>query len=61
MLARVQRLEQTRRPSSHFERWFGYFEAFAAECEAGINAGIYDRRDMPCVVASVQKWMCEDL
>lgn len=56
MLARVQRLEQARSPSSPFERWFGSLDAFAAECQAGMDEGRYDREDMTVVLMSVRRW-----
>lgn len=61
LLTRVTRLEQARVPGcSPFVSAFGSFEAFAAKCEAGITAGIYDPLDMPCVLASIHRWICEE-
>ena len=56
MLARVQRLEQARAPISPFERDYGSLDIWAAECVAGIEAGLLDPRDMPIVVMAVQRW-----
>ena len=56
---RVRRLEQAR--VSPWARAFGTPEQLEAEAQAGIDAGIYDRLDMPAVVASVQRWMREGL
>lgn len=56
MLARVAKLEQTRVPTSPFERWYGSLEAFTDELRAGTRAGTYDRTDMPVVIASVERW-----
>lgn len=56
LLARVARLEQARIPTSPFERWYGSLEAFTDGARAGIAAGIYDPRDMPVVIASVERW-----
>ena len=59
MLARVQRLEQARRPTSPFEIWFGSLEAWEAECQAGIDAGQLDSRDVPVVMMAVRRWHAE--
>lgn len=56
MLARVQRLEQARSASSPFELAFGSLDAWTAECQAGIDAGLLDARDMPVVILAVQRW-----
>jgi hypothetical protein len=57
MLARVQRLEQARRPPlSPFEQAFGSLEAWEADVQAGIDAGRLDRIDMPVVIACVRRW-----
>ncbi|WP_182466864.1 hypothetical protein [Sphingomonas gilva] len=42
--------------SSPFQRWFGSADAFCDEVWAGIDAGTYDPRDMPVVIASVERW-----
>lgn len=57
MLARVQRLEQTRTPvRSTFAAAFGSFEAFVAECEAGMDAGRLDRADFSVVLCCLVRW-----
>ena len=56
MLARVQRLEQSRSPTSPFERAYGSLDAWEAECRAGIDAGVLDSRDVPVVVMAVRRW-----
>lgn len=57
MLARVQRLEQARYPArSPFAAAFGSFEAFATECEAGMDAGKLDRVDFSVVLSSLARW-----
>ena len=58
LLARVARLEQARAmPRSLFEREYGSFDAFEVEARAGMAAGVLDTRDMPAVLASVQRWV----
>lgn len=59
LLARVSRLEQAR--VAPWLKLIGTPEQFAADMQAGIDAGVYDRLDMPAVVASVQRWMREGL
>jgi hypothetical protein len=59
MLARVQRLEQARRPTSPFEIWFGSVDAWEAECQSGIDAGLLDRTDVPFVMMAVRRWHSE--
>lgn len=54
MLARVQRLEQAR--ASPLLKLIGTPEEFAARVQAGVDAGIYDRRDMEQVVPGVLSW-----
>ena len=56
LLARVAKLEQARTPTSPVELWFGSIEAFSEEMRAGIATGIYDQRDMPVVIAGVERW-----
>jgi hypothetical protein len=56
LLARVQRLEQSRRPTSPFELIFGSLDAWEAEVRLGIDAGHLDSRDVPVVVAAVRRW-----
>ncbi|HSX53886.1 MAG TPA: hypothetical protein VLG14_01185 [Sphingomonas sp.] len=56
MLTRVKRLEAARAVSSPFQRWFGSADAFCHEVWAGIDAGTYDPRDMPVVIASIERW-----
>lgn len=54
MLARVARLEQTKVPP--LLRLIGTPEEFAAKVQAGVEVGIYDRRDMEQVVPGVLSW-----
>jgi hypothetical protein len=56
MLARVQRLEQARSPTSPFERAFGSLDAWEGGCQSGIDAGLLDSRDMPVVMMAVRRW-----
>lgn len=57
LLARVQRLEQARTaPRSPFEAAYGSFDAFAAETQAGIDAGHFDSREMPMVLNAIRRW-----
>ena len=56
MLARVQRLEQARAPVSPFERDYGSLCAWETDCQAGIDAGLLDPRDVAIVVMAVQRW-----
>jgi hypothetical protein len=51
MLARVQRLEHAK--VSPLLRLIGTPEEFAAKVQAGVDAGIYDPRDMVQVVPGV--------
>ena len=57
MLYRVRKLELSRIPPWH--RLLGPIEEFEAEVQAGMAAGRYDPRDMPLVLASVQRWVRE--
>lgn len=61
MLARVQRLEQARRPASPFVLWFGTLDAWEAEAREGVSAGRLDQRDVPVVIAAVRRWHDEAL
>jgi hypothetical protein len=56
MLSRVRRLEEARAPLSPFEIAFGTLDAWAAECQVGIAAGLLDASDVPVVVMAVQRW-----
>ena len=56
MLTRVKRLEAARAVSSPFQRWFGSLDAFTDDAWAGVDAGTYDPRDMPVVIASIERW-----
>lgn len=55
MLARVQRLEQTRMPS--WLRLIGPIEEFDAYVRDGIAMGQLDPIDAPIVLASVRRWV----
>lgn len=59
MLARVQRLEQARRPTSPFEVAFGSLDDWEAECQSGIDAGTLDPTDVPFVMKAVRRWHTE--
>jgi hypothetical protein len=59
LLSRVTRLEQAR--VSPWTRFFGTPEEFAADMQRGMDAGTYDKRDMPAVVAAVQLWCREGM
>jgi hypothetical protein len=54
MLARIQRLEHAK--LSPLLKLIGTPEQFAARCQAGVDASVYDRRDMPGVIAGVLSW-----
>jgi hypothetical protein len=56
LLARVQRLEQARAPVSPFERWFGSLDAFRGVMLTGMDAGLYDRTDIPVVIEAIEGW-----
>lgn len=56
MLTRVKRLEAARSVSSPFQRWFGSLDSFTDDIWAGVDAGTYDPRDMPVVIASIERW-----
>lgn len=57
LLARVQRLEQARiAPRSPFEAAYESFDAFAAETQAGIDAGQFDSREMPVILNCIRRW-----
>lgn len=59
MLARVQRLEKARQPTSPFEIAFGSLDAWETECRAGIDAGMLDPTDVPLVITAVRRWHSE--
>ncbi len=54
--ARVARLERARTPTSPIVLWYGTLDAFTNELRAGIASGIYDPRDMPVVIDSIERW-----
>ncbi|SMF85655.1 hypothetical protein SAMN06265365_1702 [Tistlia consotensis] len=57
LLSRVRRLEAARTaPRSAFEHAFGSLEAFTSEVQAGIDAGTFDRIDMPMVLNAIRRW-----
>lgn len=56
LLARVARLEQARSPTSAFERAYGSLDAWEADCQSGIDAGLLDSQDMPVVMMAVRRW-----
>ena len=59
MLARVQRLEQARAPTSPFALALGSLDAWEAEMRRGIDAGLLDARDTPMVMMAVRRWHAE--
>jgi hypothetical protein len=52
----VQRLEQSHAPTSPFALAYGSLDAWEAECQAGIDAGLLDPRDVPVAVMAVRRW-----
>lgn len=56
MLGRVQRLEHARTVRSPISRDYASFDAFAAECEADMNAGKLDRADFTVVLYCLRRW-----
>lgn len=47
MLARVRRIEETRKPAlSFFERDYGSLDAFSNHVRSMVDEGLLDRRDM---------------
>jgi hypothetical protein len=60
MLARVQRLEQARSPTSPFEIAFGSLDAWEAECWAGIDVGLLDSHDVPLLLTAVRRWHSDE-
>ena len=62
MLKRVAKLEQARKaPHSPIEVAYGSMDAFAAEIQVGIDAGTYDRIDVPVVIACLRRWHDEEI
>jgi hypothetical protein len=62
LLARVQRLEAARRaPRSPFEVGWGSVDAWAAEVQAGIESGAYERAEMSMVITCVRKWHADGM
>jgi hypothetical protein len=53
---RVRRLEQLRARPSPIEVMYGSIDAFEAEMQRGIDAGRFDRGDMPHVLAAIRRW-----
>lgn len=50
-------MERERAPvRSPFAAAYGSFEAFAAECETGMDAGRLDRADFSVVLSSLARW-----
>lgn len=57
LLDRVRRLEQARTaPRSPIESAWGSLDAFADEVQAGVEAGTFDRIDMPIIVNCIRRW-----
>ena len=61
MLARVQRIENARSPTSKFERAWGPLADWEAECQSGIDEGRLDLRDMPVVMMALRRWHTEEV
>jgi hypothetical protein len=62
MLARVQRLEQARTaPRSLFEAAWGSLDAFEADTQAEIDAGMLCGTDMPIIIACIKRWHKEEV
>ncbi|AMG90157.1 phage-related hypothetical protein [Bordetella bronchiseptica RB50] len=59
MLARVRRLERGRVSAVH--RLLGCPQAFHAHVQAGMAAGTYDKRDMPIVASTIERWLHDGL
>lgn len=59
MLHRVRRLERGR--VSPILRIIGSMQELGAHVQAGIDAGTYDRHDMPAVVSAIQRWLTDGL
>jgi hypothetical protein len=54
---RVRKLEQARIPArSPFEQIYGSMAAFADHVQTDIDAGTLCRRDMPVVIACIDRW-----
>lgn len=56
LLARVQRLEAIRRPSSPFVIAYGSLDAWEAECRDGVAEGKLDGGDVRDVMMAVRRW-----
>lgn len=57
MLTRVRRLEAARAPLlSPFELAYGSLDAWEAQCQSGIDAGLLDPRDVPAIMLAVRRW-----
>lgn len=56
MLARVQRLEQSRGAISPFALAYGSLDACDEDWQSSIDNGLLDPRDMPVVMMAVRRW-----
>lgn len=61
LASRVKRLQAARAMASPFQRAYGSLDGFEAAAQAGIDAGLYDARDMPVVLHAVRGWHEQDL
>jgi hypothetical protein len=53
LLTRVRRIEMMRSPGVSP---FGDLDAFETKCQAGIDAGELDERDVPLIILAVRRW-----
>lgn len=62
LLGRVAKLEQAKAPPiSPFEADYGSLEAFEAMAQAQIDAGDFDPRDGPVVLAAIRRWHTDEV
>lgn len=57
LLRRIRRIEHEH--ASRIARYVGSAEEFEAKTWAGIEAGKYDRDDMPIIIHVVKRWLAE--
>ena len=55
LLCRLRKLERANVPPLF--KFIGSSEELAVHAQAGVEAGIYDPRDMPLVVNAVRRWV----
>lgn len=66
LASRIARLERMRakasaESASPFQRWYDALDSFVDHVQTGMEAGTYDPRDMPVVLASIERWHREGL